>query len=419
MKGIRLALVVFVLACVASSLAVPSALARGHLDRSFGKHGVIDVRGALGKRSLLGGIEVGSHGEIYFTEEETGACHGGGECLQRVHLRRYRADGRLDRGFGRVLVGEADNWGALVVDSADRPVVAYEHGAGIVLRRFLAGGRPDPTIGQAGSAFLPCGEGCFLDSIEPEPHGGLLFLGTFEPKKKPYRLSRWYIARLRGNGSFDRSFAHAGVLQRRMPNFYAPAASVKPDGGALLYGFGCCNVPEETIYVRRLTPGGTIPRRFGVAADRALAGLHSDHFQEFSWERLSAVEGRGGSVTIFNGGEWRTVEVGLRPDGSRDRSFGKDGVRRLGYEVSEAVSDSRGGAFFAAYLPRAGYKAGRFTPDGRFDHRFGWVELPGAVDEEGMSVFSRGKHWEIVYSPGLPFCRSGCEAEPKLYRIVG
>lgn len=410
MKGFRAALVVVALVCAVSSLAATSAMGRGHLDRSFGKNGVVDLRHSLKKYAGLGPMGVGPHGEVYFIEEDP-VCFRGG-CPQRVYLKRYRADGRLG---GRILVGNLREYPDMAVDFAGRPVIAYqEHGA-VQLRRYLPGGRPDPSFGRGGAASLRCG--CHFDSLEATLSGRLLVIGSTELKNpKPFRGVSWYIARLRGDGSLDRSFAHAGVLRRPRPGFYDPWASASADGGALLYGFGCCRFPSAP-FVQRLTPGGALPRGFQAAAKRSLHGLHGTRKEDIGWENVSVVEGRGGRVTVFGGDQGHTVVAGLRRNGERDPAVGGRGVRNLGFEVTDAAADGRGGSIFAAYLHGGGYKAGRITADGRFDRSFGWVELPGAFDEDGLVVASRGNGWAIVYSPGYSFCRQGCELEPSMYRV--
>lgn len=66
----------------------------------------------------------------------------------------------------------------------------------------------------------------------------------------------------------------------------------------------------------------------------------------------------------------------------------------------------------------SGYKAMRLRRDGRFDRSFGRVTLPGASNEEGLEIFSQGSGAALVFDRGIPFCRQGCAAEPKLFRVV-
>jgi hypothetical protein len=410
----RLLLVVLALGSVVFLLQTGSALARGHLDPSFGDGGVVDLDADGDPFSGLGAIAVGRDA-IYFTEEAS-VCNQGG-CPNRVYLKRYGADGRLDRSFGdgRVVAGTADNYAALAVDSAGRPLVAFEHEDGLVVRRFSPQGLADRGFGNEGSVFVPCD--CFLGSLEVGP-GDEPFLvahSEFE-RTSPFRGVIWVFARLRRDGSRDPSFGGDGVVRRPMPGFYSPSASLSAGGGAVLYGFVCCRFPSRP-FIQRISKGGRLQRHYASATKRSLHGLYGTREDDVGWEGAMLVRHSRGRVELFADTE-RGLAVRLLRNGKRDRSYGRGGVKEFDFEVSGATADGRDGAFLAAWVRGRGYEAMRTLPDGRLDREFGQVELPGASNEEGLVMLSQGRGAAIAFDRGLSFCRFGCDDDPKMFRVV-
>src|SRR5215218_8001348 len=142
------------------------AAADGRLDPSFGDRGLVDLDSEERPYSGLGVVAMGPRGEIYATEEES-SCHG--DCRERVYLKRYRADGSLDRSFGggRKAVGTAATYAALTVDSAGRPLLALDRRDAFLVRRFRLDGSRDLSFGDSGSVRVACE--CYLGSIEAAP----------------------------------------------------------------------------------------------------------------------------------------------------------------------------------------------------------------------------------------------------------
>lgn len=402
------------------ALAAP-ALGQGHLDSSFGDEGVVDLRARPGNDpfAYLGVVRVGVAGGIFFTEEAA-VCPRGG-CPSRIYLRRYSADGRLDRGFGgdgRVEVGVAEASADLAVDSAERPLVALQAGNGVVIKRFKANGRPDGSFGKLGSVFVPCD--CSLGSLKVGPGRKPLLVASAEfERTSPFRGVIWVMARLRSDGSPDRGFGGDGIVRHPMPGFYEPLAEVEPSGGALLYGSVCCRFPSKP-FVQRMSKRGHLQRKYAAATRRALHGLYGTREEDIGWDESAFVLRPDGRAEVFGGDYRRSVAVRLLRDGKRDPGFGRHGVRMLDFEVSDAIADQRGGTLMTGYVSerRGGYKAMRLRHDGRFDRGFGWVDLPHASNEEGLEIFSQGPGAALVFDRGIPFCRQGCAADPKLFRVI-
>lgn len=417
MRSARCLLVV--LASVGALLGVVSsaALARGHLDRSFGENGVADLRDRPGGDSSasIGVVRVGPEGGIFVTEQAR-VCPRGG-CSYGIYLRRYKPGGRPDRGFGggRIRVGPTDTYADLAIDSAGRPLVALQDDGGVVIKRFSPDGSPDRSFGRSGSVFVRCD--CGLESLEVAPGSRPLLLAGAEFARKPFHGVIWVMARLRSDGSRDRGFGGDGIVRHPMPGFNAPSAAVDASGSALLYGKVCCRFPSKP-FVQRMSKRGALVPRYAAATRRALHGLRGTREDDIGWDEMAVVSRPDGRVEVFGGEYDHSVAVRLLRSGGRDPGFGRGGVRALNFGVSGAIADRRGGTLIAEYRPRGGYKVTRLRRDGQLDRRFGWVDLPRASNEEGVQIFSQGRRAAIVFDRGLPFCRQGCEAEPKLYRVV-
>jgi uncharacterized delta-60 repeat protein len=412
-----------------ASLALPSpALARGHLDPSFGEGGVVDLRTRLkpSRNTSLEQVRLGPEGEIFFTEGST-TC-GPTVCSKQIYLRRYGADGDPDLGFGGsgVAVGAAnrdgfgrDANGLLAVDSVGRPLAAFESEGIATVRRFEPDGSPDSSFGAFGTTFVRCN--CYLDSIEAAPGGKLLLIGHSEFKRGgAFGGTIWFLARLNADGFLDPKFGGNGVVQRSMPDYYEPSAKIERSGGILLYGFICCHYSEKA-FVRRLSKGGRLQRRYAVAAKRALNRLHDTRWGELDWEgEMTIVQRSRGWVDVFGEANEHGVAVRLRRNGSRDSAFGRREPWGRSLEFSDAAGDGFGGTFVVGFLGgRDGYKVIHLRPDGRFDRGFGRVDLPNAYNEEGLEIFPQGRGRAIVFSGGLSSCRQYCPPQPKLFRVVG
>ncbi|HET8861653.1 MAG TPA: hypothetical protein VFM94_00195 [Solirubrobacterales bacterium] len=421
MKVVRCVLAVLASCGALLALAAPAALGRGHLDVAFGDDGVVDLRVRAGNGPFvsLGVVRVGPEGGIFLTEESD-VCQRS-DCSYRIYLRRYRPGGRLDRGFGggrRVGAGVTDTNADLAVDSAGRPLVALQEEDGVVIKRFRPNGRPDRPFGKSGSVFVPCD--CSLGSLKVGPGDRPLLVASAEFKQaSPFRGVIWVMARLRSNGSPDRGFGGDGIVRHPMPGFYAPLAEVEPSGGALLHGSVCCRFPSKP-FVQRMSKRGHLQRKYGAATKRALHGLYGTREEDVGWDESAVVLRPDGRVEVFGGDYPHSVAVRLLRNGKRDPGFGRRGVRMLRFLVSDAIADERGGTLVTGYASgrRGGYKVMRLRRDGRSDRGFGRVDLPHASNEEGLEIFSQGPRAALVFDRGIPFCRQGCAAEPKLFRVV-
>jgi hypothetical protein len=407
-----------VLVCVLLALA-PAALGAGHLDPAFGKKGVVDINGDLGPGGF-GALAVAPDRDIYFTQSDL-VCYRS-DCPDRLRLRRYRADGKLDQRFNVVAVARTIEGAYLVVDPAGRPVLGWERrsgGGGIALRRFRRGGAVDRSFGDRGTVTLNCG--CFFESLAPAPGGDLIVSGYWESKRrrKGVRVkSKWFFARLQPDGGLDRSFGRGGVVWLPQPAYFSPEQVVPARGGSFLAGTRPLSHEASVPFVTRLSDRGHLARRYAARTRRSLVGLPQTSRQSIGWEGISLIpRGRRGVDVygfFYNG---KGVAVRLRPDGSRDRSFGHGGVASFPFDLNDVVSDGAGGALAVGYR-RGHYSVLRIDARGRIDRRFGRVGLPGAYNEYGLQILQSGRGAAVVLARGESICRFDCGSEPKLFRVL-
>jgi hypothetical protein len=128
-----------------------------------------------------------------------------------------------------------------------------------------------------------------------------------------------------------------------------------------------------------------------------------------------------GRVDVIGEANEHGVAVGLRRNGERDRTRSRRSPWSKSFRFFDAAADGFGGTFVLGATGRHGrlYQVIRLRPDGRYDRRFGAVDLPGAFNEFGAEIFSQGRGGALVFSPGRFSCRQACPPEPKLFGVGG
>jgi uncharacterized delta-60 repeat protein len=331
-------------------------------------------------------------------------------------ITRINLDGSVDHSFGgegTVAMAAEDaivtRGGKILVSGSSNPTGGKRDAR---VTRLLPDGRPDATFGVAGSADVDFG-GRYDNGqrLALTAHGQILLAGYRQrsASSRGETNSSPAVARLRPDGSLDRSFGRKGV--RVFPGGGETAVldiASTPDGGAVV------NVGNEAVFaLLKLTHEGSVDSEFGkrgwleVRGKREKYGYHEELFVTPqlavlpSGKLLLAATGypnRGPDVTF------RVVAVRLHPDGRVDRSYGDDGWavagKGPGWTFAEGLTLLPGGVLAIAtsfaippYEQRE-FGAVAFGPDGRLERRFGKqgrcrARLAGEQEALGVAALGR------------------------------
>ncbi len=320
--------------------------------------------------------------------------------------------GRIDRGFGdNGFVRFADTLESpyvsitsIAADSRGRLVVAggYGHRDGALVERYTARGHLDPSFGGGDGIVVtdfglpaftenPSGGSpgasiqTFVHSVVVDSSDRIVLAGeragtTYWFKSHLYGRFETYVGRLTVAGEADRSFSGDGVLT--VPDSEEIGTPAVDAGDGLYFSVG-----NDTLV--HLRADGEFDPGFGERGARRVPKRRVDG--------SIALDGSGNLLLAVG---LRGIDQGLgvkrlRPDGSLDRGFGRQGTarpRRSGFGYGVLASDPRGGILVATSSshapPRpAGMRLARLRPDGSLDRGFGQrgrVEVPLDRSESGL-----------------------------------
>ena len=190
-------------------------------------------------------------------------------------------------------------------------------------RALLTGLAPDPSFGDDGWATAGF-SGDYADegrSIALQADGKLIVTGL--TRGAEWNKWRIFVARLNANGTVDGTFGKRGFFQtgRRWSSAAAYDVAVQDDGRIVVAG-----KMDEEMGAIRLTGDGAWDRSFGDNGAAVLGGLSRSHASSVYVEEDGDIVLSGEAEL---GRDQRFALARLHPDGSRDKSFGQDGVRTL------------------------------------------------------------------------------------------
>ena len=355
----------FALALLAAP-ALAQAAKPGDLDRSFGNHGKVQACGSHGGHFVP--IAIDAHNRIV----------SGGGCLSRT-----LQSGRPDRAFGyrggghalafdgpRIIVagsgakllpsagqhgsfavardksnGHADhsfdqsgfsdpNASALAVavDSHHRPVVAgYTKSAtdtDVHLVRFKWNGAPDPSFGDGGKVTTDFGtDSDYAASVGIDSGGRIVVGGGGE---------RFELARYQPDGTLDPSFGNDGKVTTDFGD-RSRLNSIAIDAHNRIVAAGAA--PNDEFALARYKPNGRLDRSFSHNG-KVTGPLRGN----FSGAGFVGIDSRRRIVAVGGGGVTSFLIARYKPNGSLDRSFGRDGMVKTdsgSSSVWSAAIDSR------------------------------------------------------------------------------
>jgi uncharacterized delta-60 repeat protein len=335
---------------------------------------------------------------------------GGGDALV---VYRLLADGALDVGFGTggvasVALGGPAGANAMVLAAEGTITVAGRRGPDVVVARFDALGRADPTFGSMGVTITPVAGGGVGYALARAADGGLLVAGDAG--------ERGMLARYRPDGSAETVFGTNGVFVTRPgvgdQAVRFRAVTAHPHGGWIVAGALGTNAyvsrvwepmdrlsghavdfgsPRQDVMAGTVQPDGKLVALASVMANGfALVRFHQDGTRDGTFgvggivasDRISgpqALAVHPDGRLLVSGIDYddqsvsQAVIAAFRPDGSTDTTFGNDGLaggdlggKRL--VASSLAVDASGRILMAG---AGGDAIARFTAGGNFDPTFG------------------------------------------------
>ena len=371
------------IACIAQG----SAAAPGYPDAGFGRRGVVrlDLEHA---GDVIGADIAGDPRRGFVTVTRSSVDHS--------MLVRLQSDGSVDRGFGEAGVVSLPGgpWNAVGMGADGTIVLAGSVNDDLAVARYTADGQPDPSFGVGGETIVhapprPSSDAYFRDfsesretfvdvAVEPDGHinaiGNLrLYKQEVGEEERSYISAGTVAARFRADGALDAGFGQAGTMDPTSASAGRLVAvnrlAAQPDGKVLLAGNG-----SGDLAVARLDLDGTLDPGFGrggVVVSKADTFHSGEGFGQAGDAKAVLVRPDGRLVVVG-----QSTLLGLRQDGSRDRSFGHKGrvftedLYGHGINAEAAALDGKGRILLAGNNAGSSLVA-RFRASGRRDRRFG------------------------------------------------
>jgi len=268
-----------------------------------------------------------------------------------------------------------------------------------VVMRLLPNGSPDRSFAQRG-LFAPKPDGARADSLRAvaiQPGGRIVAVGVrSERDRTAVQVKRpaGFVVAYRPDGSVDPGFGRAGRVF-----FYGPKAryaftglldlSVLANGKILVVGYR-----DNRLLVARLGVDGGLDRSFGGGDGTVSVGLVRQGVCCPEDASLFSLSG-GGSVVLTDGFS-PVLMVRLRPNGGFDKRFGRQGILRSNSQSRPWMRDlavQGDGRIVAVGRGEGGFTVMRFRPNGQRDRSFG---------RRGVATLPRGHTAAATSAATLP-----------------
>ncbi len=408
-----LAAALLALAAAVGPTATPALAAPGDLDPSFAGDGKLVHDGAY---------------DFLLEESDFSAVtiEGGGRILAAGDsgLVRFNSDGTPDDSFST----EPDPPSlAAVALGPDGQILAAGHAhftddADFLLARYGPDGAPDRTFSGDGKATTDfAGKDDRAKAVALGPDGEIVVAGYSVGLDSSDVPSRDFaIARYKPDGSLDTGFSKDGKLTTDFGgDDVAYDVALQPDGKIVVAGSSSGN-----LALARYRPDGRLDRAFSGNAkvevgfgDRRGAGARGVALQGDG--RIVAAGGESGKFTLAR----------FKPDGSRDSSFGGDGIVTTsftggnGYPPGASAADVvlQSDRLLAAGRANGEFALARYDLDGKLDPGFsgdGKLKTDfGRVTEDGATAIAIEDDGKIV-AAGTSTLPEGHDTEPQAYGAI-
>ena len=300
-----------------------------------------------------------------------------GESPGTFALVRYKTDGSIDPSFGRhgrvtTAIGRLAEIDAIVIQRDAKIVAAGYSTKGFALARYAPNGSLDRGFGIGGVVTSAVGRcGCSsVNALVLEPGGKLVAAGGSD--------AGFALVRYKSNGSLDTSFGTRGRVITPLDSDDGVEALVFQPGGRLVAAGTIGDVPDPTNPTRfalvRYKPNGSRDRSFGAdGVVTTLIGSSSSAsalVMQADGDLVAGGRTSNGPIDSFT-----VVRYG--PNGALDPSFGSGGVTTTtvgsGKGGVSALAIQADGKVVAAGADRMvdGFWLVRYAADGSLDPGFG------------------------------------------------
>jgi len=353
------------------ALSPPANAAAGDLDPTFGTGGSVTT-------------DVGGYDEVFaLMIQPDGRIVAAGETwdpqanASDIVVARYVANGRLDPTFGSRgavvtdLGGSREYAASVALQPDGKIVVAGSSDDDFAVVRYGGDGSLDPAFGVGGVMITDFGGGSDHAGAVVVQADGKIVAGGYANADATGSTSTtdFALARYRSDGVLDPTFGNGGLVTTNIDDGQAGAESLvlQPDGKLVLGGTGL-----EGIALARYGSDGSLDPTFGTAgiAENVVLGVSLEGLARQPDGRLVAV-----------GRSWTETAIALERfdlDGGLDPSFGTGGqvitnIASEDYAVDvEIQPDGKivaGGNSFGNAISRRALV--RYRPDGSLDPEFG------------------------------------------------
>jgi uncharacterized delta-60 repeat protein len=356
----------------------------GHLDRSFGRDGLVRTQFDAGNSGAQS-VAIGRKHRIVVA----------GRAGEAFGLARYKPNGKLDHSFSRDGTVETGFLGSAQAHAVDIGKKGSVVAAGtacqqsgpcdFAVAKYKSNGHLDHSFGDRGSELIdfPGRRRNSASGVAVDSQGRVLIGGTSCRHKGPGDCD-FALARLRRNGELDGSFGEGGRVLTQFDDSGTRASAVAksmaigPNGDIVLAGSGClstqsvdgrCAEGNRQVTLARYRPNGDPDLSFGDGGNtmqrllRFMIGASAITLD--SHDRIVAT----GYDTVKY---WGLARFGA--DGSLDRSFGDDGGVTTGFHrggpTPHAVAIDSRARILVAGREVSEWAIARYQANGSLDKRF-------------------------------------------------
>lgn len=334
-------------AAIAALLFAPFATALppsfpGSVDPTYGANGILALGVKSGYENAY--IIVPAPEGKWLVSGNAAAADGGDNAR---YLMRLHSDGRIDAGFGaQGLAFAPGSPGVLAVQASGRMVIA-DHGRdteGVfmtALRRLLHDGSPDPDFGTAAGATLlgaaPAATPTrVIEALDADPQGRII--GAASLRSVDYATMRGEVWRFSANGIPDAAFGSQGRVTLDDIGPYLQLKRVRAQRDGKVVAAALCQASANAkprACVLRLNSDGSRDATFGPNGVRDIAPPVDTAY--YVYDLRIANDGRlyvGGAN--FESGSAKAFVMRLHTDGTLDAGYGTGGVAALAFPDAAA-----------------------------------------------------------------------------------